>query len=278
MDLTQELETARRIALEAADLVRSFFGRDLTVDRKAGDEPVTEADRAASALIVEALVAAFPTDGILSEELPDDGSRFQRERVWMIDPIDGTREFIQGQPGFAVMIGLCVGGRPALGVVSQPVTHTTWAGAVGHGAWKEGADAARIPLRPSKRDRPSGVRLVASKSHRTAEIDGFRSALGITDELNVGGVGLKVGLVADGSRDLYVYAGSRTKLWDTCAPEAIIAAAGGRLTDTFGSPLVYTQPELKNRAGLLASNGHLHDLAVKTLADLRAQARGKAPP
>ena len=121
-----------------------------------------------------------------------------------------------------------------VGVVSQPPTGITWGGAVGHGCWKELADTSQEPLHPSERKEPPGIRLVASKSHRTQDIDLFRKALGIADEINVGGVGLKVAMVADGSRDLYVYPGGRTKIWDSCAPEAIIVAAGGRLTDTYG--------------------------------------------
>ena len=212
MNLTNELEVARAVALEAAALVARYRGAELTVDRKVENEPVTEADRAASELIVARLHAAFPDDAILSEELPDDGSRLKASRVWMVDPIDGTRDFIRGENGFAVMIGLAVNGRPQVGVVSQPPTGITWGGVVGHECWKELSDGSRTPLHPSERKEPPGIRLVASKSHRTHDIDLFRKALGIDDEINVGGVGLKVAMVADGSRDLYVYPGGRTKI------------------------------------------------------------------
>lgn len=269
--MNHELETARAIALEAAALVRTFHGKHLTVDRKVGDEPVTEADRAANALIVERLRAAFPDDAILSEELPDDGSRFGHRRAWMVDPIDGTRDFIRGENGYAVMIGLILDGRPVLGVVSQPPTGITWAGAVGGDAWREGPDGQRTPLRPSQLAEARGIRLVASKSHRTPEVDRFRDRLNISDELNVGGVGLKVALVADGSRDLYVYPGSRTKLWDTCAPEAILVAAGGFISDVRGRPLDYVGAELQNLHGIVASNGPLHPVVIEALAALRPQ-------
>jgi 3'(2'), 5'-bisphosphate nucleotidase len=271
MILDRELEVARAAALEAAALVRTFQRPGMKVDHKHEGEPVTEADRAASELIVDRLHTAFPADAILSEEVTDDGSRLQASRVWMVDPIDGTRDFIRGENGFAVMIGLCIDGRPQVGVVSQPPTGITWGGAVGVTCWKELPDGTREPLHPSDRKEPPGIRLVASKSHRTRDIDPFRKALGIDDELNVGGVGLKVAMVADGSRDLYVYPGGRTKIWDSCAPEAIIAAAGGRLTDTYGDALVYDQPDLLNRKGLIASNGSLHDLVVGTIALLRAK-------
>jgi 3'(2'), 5'-bisphosphate nucleotidase len=274
MSLLRELSAAREIALDAAELVRGYHGTKFRVDTKAQGEPVTEADHAANDLIVGRLRQAFPDDAILSEEMPDDGSRLRNRRVWMVDPIDGTRDFIRGDTGFAVMIGLCVDGRPMMGVVAQPTSRATWGGAVGEEAWKEVADGSRTALRPSSVAEPPGIRLVASKSHRTHDIDVFREALGIGDELNIGGVGLKVALVAEGSRDLYVYPGGRTKKWDSCAPEAILIAAGGQLTDTYGAPLSYQEPDLNNGGGLVASNGPLHQLVLATIAMLREKTKG----
>src|SRR4051812_48981472 len=105
MDYARELEVAVALARQAGGLIRDFQSRGLTVDHKAGDEPVTEADRQANALIVAGLRAAFPDDGLLSEEAPDDGSRLTHERVWMVDPLDGTKDFIRGETGYATMIG-----------------------------------------------------------------------------------------------------------------------------------------------------------------------------
>ena len=123
VDLSRELDVARRLAQEAAALVRGFTEQPVAVQHKAGGEPVTEADLAANALLVNRLAQEFPGDAILSEELPDDGSRLGRPRVWMVDPVDGTRDFIRGQAGYVVMIGLCLDGRPALGDL---VTWTDW--------------------------------------------------------------------------------------------------------------------------------------------------------
>ncbi|HEX2659081.1 MAG TPA: 3'(2'),5'-bisphosphate nucleotidase CysQ [Polyangia bacterium] len=261
----REVEKAREIALAAADLVRSYAGRKVRVDSKAGNEPVTEADHAANALIVERLRAAFPDDAILSEELPDDGSRQGAERVWMVDPIDGTSDFILGDTGYAVMIGLLIGGRPTVGVVSQPTTRKTYSGVVGEGAWLDTVDG-RTPLTTSTLSGPPGIRLVASKTHRTPRVDAVKRALGITDEINIGSVGLKIGLVAEKARDLYVYTGGRTKIWDTCGPEAILVAAGGRVTDLDGQPLAYATTDLYNRRGIVASNGPLHDHVIAVIA------------
>lgn len=264
-DLQHDLEIARTIALAAADLVRSYAGQKVRIDSKAGNEPVTEADHAANALIVDRLRAAFPHDAILSEELPDDGSRQGAERVWMVDPIDGTSDFILGDTGYAVMIGLLIEGRPTLGVVSQPTARKTYGGVVGEGAWLE-TGGGRTPMTTSTLAGPPGIRLVASKTHRTPRVDAVKRALGITDEINIGSVGLKIGLVAENARDLYVYTGGRTKIWDTCGPEAILVAAGGRVTDLDGKPLVYTTTDLYNRRGIVASNGPLHDHVISVIA------------
>jgi len=265
-DHRAELDAATAIARQAAALVLRHRAAGLVVDSKAGDEPVTDADRAANHLIVTELRAAFPDDVILSEEIPDDRSRLGRSRVWMVDPIDGTRDFILGDSGFAVMIGLAVDGRPLLGVVAQPTTGKLYAGVVGQGAWLAVGDEPPAPLRTSTLAQPPGIRLVASKSHRTARIDAVRAALRITDEINIGSVGLKIGLVAEATRDLYVYTGGRTKIWDTCGPEAVLVAAGGRMTDLEGQALIYDSEDLYNRRGIVASNGPLHDLVIATIA------------
>jgi 3'(2'), 5'-bisphosphate nucleotidase len=265
-DFGRELAVAEEVAQRAARLVLGYHRTDLVIESKAGNEPVTRADREASELIVAALQEAFPDDVVLSEELPDDGSRHGRSRVWMVDPIDGTSDFIQGETGFVVMIGLVVDGRPHVGAVAQPLTGQIYSGIVGQGAWRREADGTRAALHTSDLARPPGIRLVASKTHRTPRVDAVKKALGITDELNVGSVGLKIGLVSEGSRDLYVYTGSRTKIWDTCGPEAILHGAGGRMTDLDGKPLVYDAADLYNRRGIVASNGPLHDYVVEALA------------
>jgi 3'(2'), 5'-bisphosphate nucleotidase len=275
MILGRELEVARAAALEAAGAVRTLTGTSLAVERKAGNEPVTAADHAANDIIVRHLRDAFPGDALLSEEIPDDGARLQRPRVWMVDPIDGTREFIRGNTGYAVMIGLCVAGRPCLGVVVLPASGVVWTGVVGKGAWREEvswntepATGARTPVRTSTLAGPPGIRLVSSMSYRMRDEDRFWEALAIEDNLKAGSVGYKACLVAEGSRDLYVYTGSLTKKWDTCGPEAILVAAGGRMTDTRGKPLSYVDQDLENRDGIVASNGPLHDQVIATLAEL----------
>ncbi len=267
-DYARELETAAKIAREAAVLVRGYHRKKMVIEAKAGNEPVTEADRAANALIVKRLGEAFPKDTILSEEIPDSGARIGRSRIWMVDPIDGTSDFILGDTGFVVMIGLAIDGRPIVGAVAHPLSEKVFAGVVGAGAWVEDAAGARTPLHTSTIARAPGIRLVASKTHRTQRIDKIKKALQIEDEINVGSVGLKIGLVTEAKRDLYVYTGGRTKIWDTCGPEAVLTAAGGKMTDVDGNPLVYDREDLYNRRGIVASNGALHPFVIETLTPL----------
>src|SRR5690606_11163313 len=266
--MAREVEVAERLAREAGDLTMKFHGSKLEVERKEGNEPVTIADRQASDLIVRGLREAFPDDVIISEENADDLRRLSAERVWYIDPIDGTKDFIRGEDGFCVMIGLCLGHRPALGVICQPVHERVFSAAPGGGTWLGAPDAPPRRVQVSDIAELASAQLVASKSHRDSTMDQVKSALGISNEMNIGSVGLKLGVIALGERDLYVNPSPKTSSWDTCAPEALLVEAGGTLTDLHGDPLRYDSREIHNTRGLLASNGRVHQAAVAKLAGL----------
>jgi 3'(2'), 5'-bisphosphate nucleotidase len=268
MEYRRELDTAVALARRAGELIRGLQGGALGVEQKADDSPVTVADRQADALIVAGLRAAFPDDAVLSEEAPDDGSRHQSARVWMVDPIDGTKDFIGGRDGYAVMIGLLDGERPVVGAVYQPVGDKLYQAVRGGGAFLARGGGAPAPIHVSSIGELAQIRMVASASNRSATIDRVREQLGISDELNVGSVGLKLGLIAEGVRDLYVNPAGHSKLWDVCGPEVLLVEAGGRLSDALGQPLVYRDPELGNVRGLIASNGIVHERVVAKLAAL----------
>jgi 3'(2'), 5'-bisphosphate nucleotidase len=167
------------------------------------------------------------------------------------------------------MIGMAIGGRPRVGAVYQPVGDHLFHAAPDAGTWivDDGGASRRRLVCSTIRD-PAQLRLVASRSHRRREIDAVKAALGIQDEMNIGSVGLKLGLIALAERDLYVNPSSKSSAWDTCAPEALLVEAGGRITDLHGAPLRYDVPSLKNEDGLLASNGAAHDVVVERIAPL----------
>lgn len=263
--LEQELQVAKALALDAGHLAVRHRQAGLTVELKAADDPVTAADREASALILAGLRAAFPADVCISEEAADDPARLDpTRRVWYIDPIDGTRDFIAGFPGFAAMIGLVVAGRPRLGVIYQPTGDRLFFAAEGRGAWITDPQGTR-PMRTSTIETIPDLRLVVSQSHRSKRIDRIKRELGITREHRIGSIGVKIGLIALGEQDLYISASTKSNAWDTCAPEAIITEAGGRFTDIWGRPLRYDDPDIRNRQGLLASNGRVHDPIARHL-------------
>ena len=273
-NLQFELAVALRLARQAGEAIMKHYQTDLDVDRKADDEPVTLADRVADDLITAGLRAAFPEDGLLSEESDDDFSRLGKERVWIVDPLDGTTEFIAGTGEFAVQIALVIGTQPALGVVYRPTTGQLFYSARGQGAYQL-YDGRKVPLRVSTASDPAQMCLVASRSHYSAFIETARQTLGIGKVNRVGSVGLKVALVAQGSCDLYL-ATTVAKEWDICAPHALLLEAGGVLTNLCGEPLIYNKAEPVACTGLIASNGLAHDQIVETLEPLRHHVEGPA--
>ena len=274
--LSPDLAVVLPLIREAGALAMRYFtawhggpaSSALAVEMKDGDEPVTAADRAVSELCVRRLRLAFPADAILSEELPDDGARHHAARTWLIDPIDGTKDFIAGRAGFSIMIGLLSGGRPVLGAVYQPTASRLWYAAVGAGAFGEQAGGPPQALHVAATAELSAARMVSSVSHPDPLVAELRDRAGIRDETQVGSVGIKLSLVAAGERDLYVNPAGKCKLWDTAAPDIILTEAGGRLTDLLGEPLTYVGPELGHRRGMVASNGTLHAQALAQLAPL----------
>lgn len=277
LSLENDLATVRSLVREAGEIVRVYHDRQDEIDWKGTDagggrtDPVTAADHAVNAFLVEHLRAAFPEDGILAEESKDNEDRLGRRRVWCIDPLDGTKEFIARNGEFSIMVGLAVDGVATLGVVYQPVQNFMYSGLREVGAWMDEA-----PLHVSPIETPADMRLVVSRSHRNPITDAIKATLGVTQERISGSVGLKCGLIARGEADLYLHPAPGTKEWDTCAPEAILTGAGGKMTDCWGRPLVYNQGDVARHGGIVASNGRAHhriiSLMIPTLAEAGIEA------
>ena len=261
--MEKELEVARRLAREAGAILMEFYRGETEVQWKGYDDPVTAADHAANEMLVRELHRHFPEDAILSEELPDDKARLAHERVWMVDPMDGTKQFIERLDEFAVMIGLAVAGEPKVGVVYNPATDRMYYAAPGTGAFVEEKWTTKR-LRVSDTNDPAKMVAALSRSHHNPATDHICRQLGIEQGVRSGSVGLKLGLIAEGRAHVYINTKPRTMQWDTCGPEAILHAAGGMLTDVNGHALKYNVPELRNLGGIIASNGTIHEKMIES--------------
>lgn len=269
----KELQMALRLAREAGAAILEYYDTQLVIEQKQDAthfEPVTQADRTANELIVSGIRRQFPDDGILAEESVDTDRRLEKQRVWMIDPLDGTNGFINHDGDFAVQIGLAVNGQAILGVVYQPLPGVLYWAMEKTGAWIERAGFAPERAQVSDNSEPETMRLAASRTHRSPRMDQVVRTIGFKEEVRRGSVGVKIGLIIERQCDLYIHLSSRTKQWDTCAPEVILHESGGRLTDLFGAPLRYNSREVKNSNGIVATNGTAHETVIRKLAPLLA--------
>ena len=266
-----ELRVACELARAAGAAILEHYEGPLKIKQKHFDhdaEPVTQADTIANDLIVGHLKREFPNDGILAEESVDTLRRLEKSRVWMVDPLDGTNGFIDGNGDFAVQIGLAEDGRCVLGVVYQPLPGVLYRAVRGEGTWIERPNFEPARATVSRTRELPDMRLAASRSHRSPRMNQVIQRFGFRDEVQRGSVGIKIGLLIEQQCDVYIHLSSRTKQWDTCAPEVVLTEAGGRITDLFGYPLNYNVPDVQNRNGLIASNGVAHDQIIETLAPL----------
>jgi 3'(2'), 5'-bisphosphate nucleotidase len=271
--LEKELETALGLAHTAGDRIIKHYNEGFETEVKIGQdsfsEPVTIADREASRIIVEGLAAAFPDDGILSEEEVDDvNHRMSKRRSWIIDPIDGTAGFVNHDGDFAVQIGLAEEGKAILGVVLLPFHGVLNYACVGKGAFSQtGTDKPR-KLSVSNSTQLASLGLAVSRNHPSSRMQQIIRHFGFRNSVRRGSVGLKVSLIASRSADVYIHPSPRTKLWDTCAPQIILEEAGGLMTDLFGLPLVYDRRDVNNHNGIVASNGAAHRAIIDHLKPL----------
>jgi len=237
-------QLAHDIAWHAGEAILRFYQKNIPVRHKSDASPVTEADEAADSLIFAELARAAPGIPIVSEESVSNGllPDISDGRFWLVDPLDGTKEFISGTDEFTVNIALIEEGNPVLGVLHAPALNTCYL-ADGKDAFLVAKSGFREPIRA--RSVPSdGAVVLASRNHRDSETDAF-IADHYTARITSVGSALKFGLLAKGEADLYPRFG-RTMEWDTAAGHAVLAAAGGNVKCTDGSTLRYGKPGLDN--------------------------------
>ncbi|HVA15391.1 MAG TPA: 3'(2'),5'-bisphosphate nucleotidase CysQ [Stellaceae bacterium] len=248
-DLRDLLEAARRAAREAAVAILEVYRAPFEVRKKADSSPVTEADERAEAIIVAALKKAVPDIPVIAEEMAERGLPAAAERFWLVDPLDGTREFVAKNGEFTTNIGLIERGRAVLGVIHLPVANVTYAAAGPGTATRQERDAP--PLAIAARALPAtGAVVVHSRSHGdNAELAAYLAGTPGA-QTRIAGSAAKFCFVAEGSADFYPRFGP-TMEWDTAAGQAIVEAAGGSVTTLDGAPLRYAKPGFRN-PGFLA--------------------------
>ena len=243
-DAERIMNCLRRLALQAGAAIMEVYVRaDIAVQHKADASPLTEADEAADRLISAGLQAEFPDIAVVTEEQAQ-SHNLQAERFFIVDPLDGTKEFVKKNGEFTVNVALIEAGRPVFGVVHAPALDVTYWGQAGQGAWKQtgGADPEPIAVAPVPQG-SSGWRVVGSRSHQSEAFQVFLERLPEAEIVAMGS-SLKLCLVAEGAADLYPRLGL-TSEWDTGAAQAVVEAAGGQVLEYPSlQPLRYnTRPE-----------------------------------
>ena len=249
--MKQELDVAIKAATLAGRKIAEIYAKqDFSVTEKSNDRgPLTEADLAANTAICQTLEEAFPNDAILSEENTDDLVRLKHERVWIIDPLDGTREFTLGIPEFAVSIGLTINEEVVLGVIYNPITEELITGVVGQGTQLNGK-----PVNSTNHETVVGARFLVSRSeHKKGWFKTWESQAKMTP---MGSVAYKLGLVAVGKAEASFTPKPRNE-WDLCGGVACILAAGGHASDGSGKPYRFNQRD-PLKIGVCGTNGAIH--------------------
>ena len=254
LDLTREVEYARTAALAAGEILMRYYGTQYEIGSKGKNNPVTIADTEADSKIKEILTHHFPDYGWLSEETVDNDDRLAKQRVWIVDPLDGTKEFINQVPEFCVAIGLSDHGEPVVGVSYNPVTKEMfWCGR------GMGCHLGDHRVSVTKTSELKIASVLASRSEiKRGEWEVFD---GVLVAVPTGSVAYKLAMVAGGKADA-TFTRSPKNEWDIASGAALILEAGGTMTDIEGKPMTFNNKVTKC-AGLIASNGILHEQLMK---------------
>jgi len=243
----EELAVAEKAAREAGAVVMELFKGKFDVHEKSKNNPVTTADLEANRIIREKIKKAFPGDGWLSEEDQDTRDRLARSRIWIVDPIDGTKEFIEGVSEFAISIAFVVEGRPQIAIVHNPAEDRFYSAACGEGAYLNDQ-----PIRIGPREQVDGALLLVSRSEPQKRFQVFIDHCGIK---RVGSIANRLARVAAGDGDATVTFRNIHE-WDICAGVLMVEEAGGTVVDGEGHTMTFNR-ELPTHRGVIAANGFL---------------------
>ena len=258
-DKIPELDVAIKAANEAVDVVLDIYQRDFKTTTKKDDSPVTEGDLKSNEVIKEIL--SQTEHSILSEEDIDDKSRLSKDTVWIIDPLDGTSDFIDKTGEFTIMIALIKNKKPILGVIGWPTEKTLFVAQKGSGAFRY-SNGKWDRLSVTKITEISKCRTVGSRHHLSEKEKSFIKKLGIDDFTSIGS-SLKVAKISSGEAEAYITTTNKMKEWDSAASYCIISEAGGKMTDMSGNDITYNNKEVHHKNGILVTNGLVHEKIVE---------------
>ncbi len=273
-ELQSILELIRPIGWGASDILRSYYRgnqqNDLNIEIKDDKDksPVTAADLAVNHYILQKLQSELGNEdfGYISEETYNhlDGKN-NSEWVWIIDPLDGTRDFINKTGEYAIHIALVRNKRPELALVAIPEAEKLYYAIKGDGTFVENKNGDRKSVRVSECDNPQDLTLVVSRSHRNEKLNYLLEKLSCQNQKSVGSVGGKIAAIIEQQADIYISLSGKSapKDWDIAAPELILTEAGGIYTHFDGTQLQYNTGDVNQWGGLLASNGKCHEILCK---------------
>mgnify|MGYP001399306902 CR=1 FL=1 len=282
VELTTLLGVLRNLSWNAADVLMAYargeeppygFSRYLTVEEN-GSGPVSAADMAVNEILLSGLKHIdFQDWDIISEESSkgggDQGSEYKKDWCWILDPLDGTKDFLQGSESYAVHIALVHKKKPKIGIVLIPERNELWIGIIGNGAWCENRNGVRKSVSFSERKDLSELVLVSSKNHQELKLQNILKKMCFAKIKKIGSVGCKIASILRGESDVYISISGKTspKDWDMAAPHALIEAAGGDFTHSDGKNLIYLNSDFSQSGCLIATHGKCHQILCQKVIE-----------
>ncbi|MDE0831512.1 MAG: 3'(2'),5'-bisphosphate nucleotidase CysQ [Nitrosopumilus sp.] len=263
-DKIPELDIAIKAAQEASNVILEIYQKDYNTFTKTDNSPVTDADLESNKIINKIL--SNTKYSILSEEDIDDQSRLSKDMIWIVDPLDGTSDFIDKTGEFTVMIALIQNKKPILGVIAWPTEKILFVAQKNCGAFRY-LDNKWDKISVTKIDELPKCRTVGSRHHLSEKEKEFIKKIGIEDFTSIGS-SLKVGKISSGQAEAYITTTNKMKEWDTAASYCIVSEAGGKMTDMLGNDLTYNNKNVHHENGILVTNGLIHDKIVEEFKKL----------
>ena len=263
-DKIPELDIAIKAAQEASNVILDIYQKDYNTFTKTDDSPVTDADLKSNKIINEIL--SNTKYSILSEEDVDDQSRLSKDMIWIVDPLDGTSDFIDKTGEFTVMIALIQNKKPILGVIAWPTEKILFVAQKNCGAFRY-SNEKWDKISVTKIENLSKCRIIGSRHHLSDKEKEFIKKIGIKDFTSIGS-SLKVGKISSGEAEAYITTTNKMKEWDTAASYCIITEAGGKMTDMLGNEITYNNKNVYHQNGILVTNGLIHDKILEEFKKL----------